>query len=119
MRGIRLLGLLSRRRPAGQKIQPIFGGGAGFSGIHHKCQAWIGWQVHRLESQMKIPDDRVVDVLESGAVKAHIVGGPASTELFAEGGEFTNQITLGRTCSCTGRRRVRTVGFAARARSNR
>ena len=26
----------SRRRPAGQKIQPVFGGGAGFSGIHHK-----------------------------------------------------------------------------------
>jgi hypothetical protein len=69
MRGIRLLGLLSRRRPAGQKIQSIFGGGAGFSGIHHKCQAWIGWQVHRLESQMNVPDDRVVDVLESGAVK--------------------------------------------------
>ena len=37
------------------------------------------------------PDDRVVDVLEAGAVQAHVVGCPAGAEGVAASGQFPDE----------------------------
>jgi hypothetical protein len=55
----------------------------------------IGREVQRVEHQMEIPDDRVMDVFAPGAVEAHVMRGPAGTELLAPHRQLSDQVGQG------------------------
>ncbi len=51
-------------------------GRPGFGAVDDQGQTGVGGQLHGLEGEVEITDDRVMEVLATGAVEAHVVGGP-------------------------------------------
>src|SRR5437016_5276769 len=77
--------------PAGQQAQGVLGGRRGLGGVGEEALAGIGGQRERLEGQLKVPDDRVVDEFHAGGVDPDVVGGPSGPELLAAGGQLPDQ----------------------------
>jgi hypothetical protein len=55
-------------------------------------QSFVGLERHRFEDELKVTDDGMVELLDRGAVQAHVVGGPASAELVAPGGQLADEV---------------------------
>src|SRR4051794_40025834 len=71
--------------PAGQQAQGVLGGRPGLGGVGQEALTGIGGRRERLECQLKVPDDRVMDELHAGGVDPDVVGGPSDPELVAAG----------------------------------
>jgi hypothetical protein len=84
--------LLLRRCPARQEPESVRGGGAWFRHVDQKLPSWVRREVGALEQEVEIADDRVVEVLHPGGVTADVVGAPLRPELFAPGGELTDEV---------------------------
>src|SRR6266581_2155875 len=78
--------------PAGQQAQGVLGGRPRFGGVGEEALGGVGSQRERLECQLKVPDDRVVDELHAGGVDPDVVGGPPDPELVAAGGQLPDQV---------------------------
>ena len=78
--------------PAGQQAQGILGGRPRLGGVGEQALTGIGGQRERLECQLKVPDDRVVEELHAGGVDPDVVGGPTDPELVAAGGQLSDQV---------------------------
>src|SRR5215211_756454 len=74
--------------PAGEQVEPVLGGRTRLCGVHDNCQPRIRGKVHRLEGQVKISNDWVMNVLQPSAVEAHIVRLPSGSELVAPQGQL-------------------------------
>src|SRR6266851_7181528 len=74
--------------PAGQQAQGVLGGRPRLGGVGEEALTGIGSQRERLECQLKVPDDRVVDELHASGVDPDVVGGPPCPELVAAGGQL-------------------------------
>ncbi len=61
-------------------------------GVGEEALGGVGSQRERLECQLKVPDDRVVDELHAGGVDPDVVGGPPDPELVAAGGQLPDQV---------------------------
>jgi hypothetical protein len=68
------------------------GGAAGVGGVRGQRETLVSVQGHGLEHQVHASDDGVMEVLDSAAVQAHVVGGPQGAELFASGGQVADQV---------------------------
>src|SRR6266496_3410732 len=89
------MGLVEGCRPAGEELEGVLGSRIGLGPIHDEGQARVGRQRYRLEGQMEVADDRVVQVLGAGVVVADVVGRPARAELLAADGQFADQVREG------------------------
>src|SRR5207247_7838635 len=66
---------------SGQQAQGVLGGRPRLGGVGQEALGRIGGQRERLECQLKVPDDRVVDELDAGGVDPDVVGDRKSTRL--------------------------------------
>jgi len=66
--------------------------GSGLGGVGEKALARIGRKRERLERQLEIPDDRVMEALDAGGMDPDVVRGPANSELLAAGGQLPDQV---------------------------
>jgi hypothetical protein len=57
--------------------------------------------LHGFEVQVQIADDRVVEVFDSGAVQADVVGGPPDPELVAAGAQLPDEVPGSAVCGYT------------------
>ena len=78
--------------PAGEEGECVGGGGGGFGGVDQQFPAGVGGEVGAFEEEVEPADDGVVEVLLAGGVAADVVGAPFGAELFAEGGQLTDQV---------------------------
>jgi hypothetical protein len=96
------------------------GGGVGFSGVDRHSEAGFGSQVEAFAGNGKAADDVVVEVFDTGAVGADIVGAPAAAELVAAGRQLPNQVVealVVRVLPSAAVRRLATVMSAAKSQS--
>src|SRR5215210_7936591 len=77
------LRLVERRRPAREEVQRLLGLRTGLSGVRQDGETGVGPELHHLERQAEISDDRVVNILDAGLVDADVVRGPSGAELLA------------------------------------
>src|SRR6202167_5404886 len=89
---LRLLLLIGGGRPAGEQVQGVLRSAARLGAVAVEDQARVGDEFKRLVGQADVPDDRVVEMLDSGAVLAHVVVGPAEAEDVARGGDLADQV---------------------------
>jgi hypothetical protein len=95
------------------------GGGVGFSGVDRHSEAGFGSQVEAFVGNGKAADDVVVEVFDTGAVGADIVGAPAAAELVAAGRQLPTKswrLLLCGSCPAAARR-LATVMSAAKSQS--
>lgn len=59
--------------------------GVGFGRVGEDGQSAVGGEVQDFPGEAEISDVRGVDVLDTGAVEADVVGGPANTEFLVAG----------------------------------
>lgn len=81
-----------RRSPAREQLQPLLRRRGGLRGVGEHRQARIGGQLHRLVRELEIADDRMVQVLGTRPVEAHVVVRPARAELLALRRELADEI---------------------------
>ena len=86
------LGRVGRRRPAGQQVERLLGGGPGLGGVERQAQAVVGVERQRLVAELQLTDDRVQQALGARAVKAHVVRRPAHAELLAARRQLADQV---------------------------
>src|SRR5690242_16726266 len=84
--------LPSRGGPAAQESELVGGGGARLGGVGGQGQARLTRQLERVEGEVEIADDRVVEVLGPGAVQPDVVRRPAGTEGVAADGELSDEV---------------------------
>src|SRR6266508_1662671 len=78
-------------RPAGEEVQRVLGRGAGFGAVRVQPQTRVRGELQRLVRQREVADDRVTQVLDPGAVEAHVVRGPPGTERLAARGQLRSR----------------------------
>src|SRR6476619_651288 len=86
------VGLVLGRGPAGEQPERVRGRGACGRRVDEQGEAGVGGELHRLEVKLEVTDDRVVQLLEAGAVEPDVVGGPAGAEDLTAGGELADQL---------------------------
>jgi hypothetical protein len=67
-------------------------GRGGFGAVGHDGESGIGGQLQRVVVQGEFADDGVAEAFGAAVVHVDVVGGPASAEQGALGGEFTDQV---------------------------
>src|SRR5258708_27806310 len=60
--------------PAGQEVQGVLRGRPRLGGVGEQALTGIGSQRERLERQLQVPDDRVMDDLHAGGMDPDVVG---------------------------------------------
>jgi len=73
------------------------GWGVRFRRVREDGLPGVGGECQGLVRQGEVPDERVVEVLDAGAVEPDVVGGPADTELLAARGQLADQIGQARS----------------------
>jgi NAD(P)-dependent dehydrogenase (short-subunit alcohol dehydrogenase family) len=76
----------------GEVLQRILSGGAGFGAVDNEGESWVGWEVHHLKAEVEVSHDRVVNVFEPAAMKAHVLRRPSSGKFLAPGGQLADKI---------------------------
>src|SRR5664280_180095 len=80
--------------PTGQQVEGVLGWRPRLGGVDEHGEVLAG-QLHCLEGQLEVPDDRVAELLVPGAVEADVVGCPPRAERLTLGRELANQIGEG------------------------
>src|SRR4029450_14070754 len=80
------------RRPAGEQVQRLLRLGAGLGGVDGHRQAGIGYELHRLEGEVQLADDRVMEALEPRVVAADVVRGPELPEQLAARRQLADEV---------------------------
>src|SRR3954470_22553181 len=78
--------------PAGQQGQLLGGGRPWLRGVGSQRETDVGGQGQRVVVQSQVPDDRVVEDLDSAGVLSDVVAGPAGAELVAAGRELPDEL---------------------------
>src|SRR5436190_898241 len=89
--GSRCVARLVRRRPTRQEVQRLLRLRARLCHVDVDRQARIGCELEAVVVEAEVADDLVVQVLDPGAVEAHIVRRPQCAELVALGREFADE----------------------------
>jgi hypothetical protein len=77
------LRLIERRRPAPEEVERLLGLRTGLSGVGEDGETGVRTELHHLEREAEISDDRVVNMLDPGLVNADVVRRPSGAELLA------------------------------------
>jgi hypothetical protein len=80
-----------RGGPASEQAQGFFGRRAGLGAEGDHGQARVGRELHRLEGEGEVADDRMAEMLDAGVERAYGVRSPPATERFAERGELADE----------------------------
>ena len=83
MRYVCRLRLVERRRPAREEVKRLLGLRTGLSDVRQDGETGVGPELHHLERQAEISDDRVVNMLDARLVDADVVRGSSGAELRA------------------------------------
>jgi hypothetical protein len=59
---------VERRGPAGEEFERVLGWGAGFGAEVGQGESGVGRERHRLEAEVHVADDGVVEVFDPGVV---------------------------------------------------
>ena len=78
-------------RPGGEQLEAVGRRGVRGRGVDVELQAGLGRQLHRLEVEVELADDRMAHPLSAGSVKAHVLGRPPLPEQLTARGQFTDQ----------------------------
>ncbi len=70
--------VLRCRGPAGEEVERLAGGGAGFGGVDEERLAWIARELERLEVEGEVTDDGVEEALHAGAVELDVCALPSA-----------------------------------------
>ena len=65
---------------------------AGLGGVDEHRQAGVGDELHRLERQVQLADDRVLEALDAGVVVADVVGRPERPEHLAARRQLADEV---------------------------
>src|SRR3954447_15322821 len=77
--------------PAREQGQRILRRRTGLGGGGHQTGGRARLERQRLEGQVEVADDRVVQLLDAVVVDADVVSGPADPEVLAAGGKLAHQ----------------------------
>lgn len=62
--------------PAGEEFESVVGRCAGIGGVGGEGESFVRFEGHSLKHEIKEADGGVTEVLQAGAVQAHVVGRP-------------------------------------------
>ena len=86
------LRLIERRRPAPEEVERLLGLGAGLSGVREDGKVGVSPELHHLERQAEVSDDRVVNMLDARLVDADVVRGPSGAERLALRRQLSDEV---------------------------
>jgi hypothetical protein len=84
--------LVECRRPAGEQVERLRGLRARLGGVDEQRRAGIGDELHRLERDAQLPDDRVAEPLDPGVVLPDPVRGPELPEALAAERQLADEV---------------------------
>src|SRR3954453_1190675 len=78
--------------PGGEQGERLGGGRVGFGRVDRHGEAGFGAEVDTFVGEGEVAHDVVVEVFDTSAVGANVVGSPSATELVGAGGELSDKV---------------------------